>query len=313
MDDVAAIEAVVVAFRSAGLIEECLDALEANTAVHRVVVVEQSGETHAPRGPAVEFVARPNRGFGAGVNEGLRLTDAPFVLVVNPDAVVTDAVARALPMFDAAEVGAVQGVVLGRETGLPERSSGVLMRPMHLWGRALGGRRLLEVPLARSVARRLQLLRDHADRIPARVAEVEWLAATAVLYRRAALVDVDGFDEGYFLYGEDLDLAVRLRRAGWRLLALPDTWAVHRSGASSPSTLERELHWWAGTVRYAAQWWSAPAWLAAVAASAVAALRLLSADGARIREIVDMLVATPVRERSSLVERRRRRPGSDGR
>ena len=78
----------------------------------------------------------------------------------------------------------------------------------------------------------------------------------AVLARRDALDALGGFDaEHYFLYGEDMDLCLRLRRAGWKLVALPDRWAAHISGASSASTRTREVEWWRGTMAYARRWW----------------------------------------------------------
>ena len=103
---------------------------------------------------------------------------------------------------------------------------------------------------------------------------VEALAATAVLVRRDAFDQVGGFDAGYFLYGEDLDLCRRLRDAGWELVALPVPWADHDSGGSAASAWTRELDWWQGTMRFAARWWSRPAWRLAQGAAFVRWLRL---------------------------------------
>ena len=73
---------------------------------------------------------------------------------------------------------------------------------------------------------------DEAERRAAREHEPDWLSASCLLARRAALDAVGGFDEGYFLYEEDLDLCVRMRRAGWRLLFTPAAEVVHQLGRS---------------------------------------------------------------------------------
>ena len=135
------------------------------------------------------------------------------------------------------------------------------------------------------------------DRVPGGPRRVDSLAATAVLVRRDAFDAVGGFDESYFLYGEDLDLCRRLRNDGWGLVALPDRFAVHESGGSAPSDTARELTWWRGTMRFAARWWSPAAWGVAVVAAVVGwigiAVREPSAASRAWRE----MVAEPLRDR----------------
>ena len=140
---------------------------------------------------------------------------------------------------------------------------------MHLVGRAVGARRLLSCRPVRAVAGRFGVVADHVVRVPNAPEVVESLAATALLVRREAFVEVGGFDESFFLYGEDLDLCRRLRVAGWELLAIPEPTAHHDNGASSSTTTERELSWWRGTMRFSALWWSTAAWSVALAAAAV--------------------------------------------
>jgi GT2 family glycosyltransferase len=115
--------------------------------------------------------------------------------------------------------------------------------------------------------------------------------------RRAAFLDVAGFDEGYFLYGEDLDLCRRLRAAGWRLVALPDRFAVHEGGASSAGWAEREVAWWGGTMRFAARWWSTPAWAVARAAAVTQWARVSVTVPARARAAWRAMVAGPSTDR----------------
>ncbi|MEM9595090.1 MAG: glycosyltransferase family 2 protein [Acidobacteriota bacterium] len=76
-----------------------------------------------------------------------------------------------------------------------------------------------------------------------------WYTAACVLVRRSAFEQIGGFDEGFFLYFEDVDLCLRLRRAGWRLAEVRGAVAVHLKGGSQTS--ERgELEYRRGQLRY---------------------------------------------------------------
>jgi GT2 family glycosyltransferase len=66
--------------------------------------------------------------------------------------------------------------------------------------------------------------------------DVDWVVGAAMLVRRAAFEEVGGFDEGFFLYFEEVDLAARLRAAGWRVVFEPSAHITHQRSA----TLGRE-------------------------------------------------------------------------
>ena len=63
--------------------------------------------------------------------------------------------------------------------------------------------------------------------------DVDWVSGAAVWLRREALDDIGGWDERYFMYMEDVDLCLRLRRAGWRVEYLPSGEVVHVQGVST--------------------------------------------------------------------------------
>jgi GT2 family glycosyltransferase len=273
-----AIDVVVVRFGDATGLRECLLAAQEVPGVGPTIVVDHGGGALPDLPGSVEVVTEENRGFGAGVNRGVGLGRAALVLMVNPDAVVDpDAVSKGASLLGRRpEIAAVQGVIRNSATGEPERWRGIELRAWHLWGRALGLRRLLRLGPVSAVARRIPQTADHAARLPASVEDVEWLAATALLVRRSAFEEIDGFDERYFMYGEDLDLCRRLRAAGWRLCALPVEWARHAGGRSSADEFERELQWWRGTLRFARTWWPRGRVLSADAAAGVRWIRLAS-------------------------------------
>lgn len=298
-----AVDVVFVAFRSDDVIGSAVRA--ARRLGGRVVVVDHGDGGSARRSAELGAVAvhdPSNPGFGAGQNRGVARTTSEFVLICNPDAeVVPEAVQAGVAKLRARpEVAAIQGVIVNRDSGAPERSRGVEVAPIHLLGRAIGARRLLSLGPFRTLARGSGALRDHVERVPRGPEEVDSLAATAVLVRRTAFDEVGGFDESYFLYGEDLDLCRRLRRAGWRLVALPDRWAVHVGGASAESGSAQELYWWRGTMSFAARWWRREAWCVALAAAAVRWARLAARHPTRAGDAFSALLAEPVRERVTL-------------
>lgn len=266
------IDSVIVAYRSEKVIERSVSLARR---LNGLVTVVDHGDGESARRAAAAGVLTiedpTNPGFGAGQNRGMAQTSSAYVLLCNPDAEIVPSAIRDGGRLLAARPGvaAVQGMILNLATAQPERSSGVELGPIHLLGRALGGRPLLALRPVRRLARQSSRLRDHVDRVPRGPVDVETLAATAILVRRSAFDEVGGFDPSYFLYGEDLDFCRRLRQAGWRLVTVPDVWATHVGGGSAESTHSRDSHWWRGTMHFAAQWWGAGSWAIAVLAAGV--------------------------------------------
>ncbi len=296
------VDAVVVAYASEDRITGCLSALRAveGVEVASIRVVDHgdgsSGRQAETAGAAVTY--RPeNPGFGAGQNEGVAAGSAPYLLLVNPDAIVdAGAIARGVAYLASSPgVAMVQGAITGERSGALERSHGRELGPLHLLGRALGLRRLLDVGVVRRAAGWVPVFADHAERGVDAPTEVATIAATAPLIRRSAFEAVGGFSPRYFMYGEDLDLCRRLRGAGWTLVALPGHWATHGEGASSGDVVDRELLWWRGTLLFAATWWSPPSWWASLPAAALQALWLLSRAPRRGGEIGRALLLDPLR------------------
>lgn len=260
----AAVDVVVVTYNSADDIHACLAAVRRAPAVGSVTVVDNAStdaSVTASRALADEVLPlRHNIGFGAAQNLGADRGASPFVLILNPDAVIEcRALELGLSHLEAHPgVAAVQGEIRRAEDGGLERSSGpepgladFASRAFHLRER-LGERRLAWL------ARRCGAA-YFADRAVAAVEEVDFLAAVALLVRRDALESVAGFDERFFLYAEDIDLCVRLRGRGWHLHRLPGPWATHVGGASSVSDRGRQRRrWWDAHLQLVDRHWVGP-------------------------------------------------------
>ena len=229
-----ALAVVVVNHNAGAYLERCLASVEAAAAglPTEILLVDNAStdgsavraeETH----PGVTFLHNTdNRGFAAAANQGVRATAAPFVFLLNPDAEVIggsfDAIRKVAEKRPRA--GAIG--VLVRNT---DRSLQPSARKVPGLGEALG--HAFVGPFAPNNRWSRSYTMAGWDRTSER--EVEWVSGSAVLLRRVAFEEVDGFDEGFFMYVEDVDLCTRLRDRGWRVLFSPELEVVHATGVSA--------------------------------------------------------------------------------
>ncbi len=159
-------------------------------------------------------------------NQGVRETAAPFVLLLNPDAewwtgTLEDlvSVARSHP-----RAGIVGPRVLNPD-GTVYASGRSFPSVIDATGHAFLG----TVRPHNAFSERYRLA--GWDRTSERT--VDWVSGCAMLMPRAALEDVGHFDEGFPLFGEELDMATRLRDAGWSVLYTPAAEVIHEIGVST--------------------------------------------------------------------------------
>jgi GT2 family glycosyltransferase len=182
--------------------------------------------------PMASLLENPeNVGFARAVNQGLSLTAARRVLIMNPDCrLVAGAIATLDAELDLHEFCALagprilnpDGSVQGSARGDPDMLTGLFGRTGVL------GRLMPWAGLARR-----NVVSDAAIRSGHPSVVVDWLSGACILARRDALAKVRGFDERYFLYWEDADLCRRLRTAGYHVRYVPGATAIHRVGHSS--------------------------------------------------------------------------------
>jgi len=217
------VAAVVVTWNSAAWLPGCLRALAAQTEPpEEIVVVDNAssdGSAEQARREGARVLALPaNEGFCAANNRGIAATTSPLVLLLNPDTALDPAFLAALaPAFEDRQVGAACGKLL--------RWDG---RTLDSAGQALGWARN---PVDRGYGRPDTGRYDRQE-------EVFSACAAAALYRRGALQSVAGpggevLDPRFFAFYEDLDLAWRLRRAGWRIAYRPEARGRHARGATA--------------------------------------------------------------------------------
>jgi N-acetylglucosaminyl-diphospho-decaprenol L-rhamnosyltransferase len=224
---------VVVNYNAGRYLGPCLESVASSSGGIRleVVVVDNGSRDDSTRAAEsrsdVRLIEnRANLGFAAAANVGIRATDGPYVLLLNPDAEVVAGTLAALVRVaeEQPAVGAIGPLVRNPDGTIQPSARRVPQICEALMHAFLG-------PVAPGNRWTRAYTLAGWDR--SREREVEWVSGSAMLLRRAALHEVGVFDEGYFMYVEDVDLCTRLRRAGWRVLFSPEVEVVHEIGVSA--------------------------------------------------------------------------------
>ena len=226
-----AIDVVVVSYNSETTLRGCVEQLATAPDIHVIVVdnASRDGSLETVGELAVTAVALDtNRGFASGCNRGLAAGSAPAVLFLNPDArIEPDAVRRLAAVLDErTEAGLVAPRVLD-DAGALDYSLRRFPRLRSTYARAVFLHRIFpRQPWADEV------VRDPTAYGSAHA--VEWISGACVLARRRTLEEIGGWDEGFFMYGEDVDLCRRMQSAGWSVRFEPGAEVVHIGGVSAP-------------------------------------------------------------------------------
>ena len=238
------VSAIVVSYNTRADLLRCLEALRAQAGVPlETILVDNAstdGTVDAVRAgsPEVQVLANAeNLGFARANNLGLRAARGELVLVVNSDCELRPgALAGLVSILDTRPDVAIVGPRTVGTDGAPQVSFGPSLTPLAEWrqGRLVRGVKAGEVAALR-----------RADALAAQEREPDWVSASCFLARKAALEAVGGFDESFFLYEEDVDLCVRVRAAGGRILYTPGAEVVHHLGRSmdrAPALARLEYH-----------------------------------------------------------------------
>lgn len=224
------VDVVVVSFNSRAHLRACVEPLGELPDVNVIVVDNASsdGSVDAILDLQLTVIRRAeNGGFAAGCNEGWRAGTAPFVLFLNPDATIDADSLRTL-VKELQESGQRAAVAprIEHPDGSLAWSQRRFPRLRSTYARAFFLHRVF--PRASWAD---ELVREPpAYEVPA---SPEWLSGACLLVRRSALEAIGGWDEGFFLYGEDIDLCRRLRERGYSIVFEPSARAVHVEGASA--------------------------------------------------------------------------------
>ncbi len=210
---------VVVNYNAARFLGRCLDSVFDQDGVRfEVFVVDNASRDHSrqvvrERFPKARLIENlENVGFSKANNQALRQASGEHVYFLNPDTELRrDVFARIKQyMSEHPEMG-----IAGTRIVNPDGSSQSSVERRYPGGRH-GEKEL----------KRLPGIPDPAGEAPA------WVLGASMVARRSLLMEIDGFDERFFLYGEDADICLRVRRAGFGVGFIPSAEVVHWGGES---------------------------------------------------------------------------------
>ena len=244
-DILPSLDIIIVNWNSGSQLGQCLDSIAStrpqDVDLRRVVVVDNgstddSARSLAPRGlPLVQIDNEENRGFAAACNQGARGSQAQYLLFLNPDTIVLpDSFSIPLAFMEAPASSSVGicGIQLVDGNGAVSRSCSRFPRPSMFLSKMVGISSLLPPALGSQPMSEW----DHAaDR------DVDQVIGAFFLVRRELFETLQGFDERFFVYFEEVDFSLRAAARGFRTRFLASARAMHTGGGCSDQVRAKRL------------------------------------------------------------------------
>jgi N-acetylglucosaminyl-diphospho-decaprenol L-rhamnosyltransferase len=244
-EEVADLAIVVVSTNEAHWLQRCLSTVfeRAGSAKLDVIVVDNAStdgtrELVESSFPHARVVSSPNRGFAYGNNRGLEQTGARFALLLNPDTeIVEGTFGELVDMLDARPQVGLVGVRQVTADGTLWPTIRRFPSPTRALGEALFSERWPVHPTWAG-ERVLDMEAYEQER------DCDWTSGSFMLARREALLSAGLLDERFFIYSEEPDLCLRIKRAGWQVRHLPQMTIVHHAGKGGvrPRMLAQDVY-----------------------------------------------------------------------
>jgi GT2 family glycosyltransferase len=234
------IDVVIVNWNAGEQLRECVSSLltYAEQILGKIIVVDNGSSDQSvmmlPKHPLVELVLlKENVGFASGCNAGAAVSSSPYVLFLNPDAAVYQNTLQQAYDFMQNPVNqkvGILGVQLLDENGHVARSCSRFPSAARCFAQSVG------LDKWRPATGSAMAEWDHLNN---RV--VDQVIGAFFLVRRPLFAQLQGFDERFFVYYEEVDFAYRAAQAGYRSYYLADTSAFHLGGGVSNQVKAKRL------------------------------------------------------------------------
>lgn len=212
---------MIVNYNTAAFLKRCLNSLSSQGDINlKVIVIDNASDDNSQElvrneFPWVELVAnKQNLGFARANNQALRSCKSKYVYFLNPDTEVQHGALVAMTRFmdSHPEVGLAGNRIINPD-GSPQSS----------------------------VETRYPGQKHAREELKGLGGGIAWVLGASMIARARLIEDLGGFDERFALYGEEQDLCLRIRKAGWAIGHIPDAVVIHWGGQSERNNLPAEI------------------------------------------------------------------------
>lgn len=230
------VSVIIVSYNVRGFLENLLASLRPSLLgiASEIIVVDNSSDDDT-----VEFVRREfpevklienriNAGFGKANNQGVKIASGEYLLIINPDAIVQEDTVKEMVAFMSThpDAGAASCKVLNADGTLQKTCRRGFPTPWVAFTKITGLSSLF--PKSRTFGKYNLTYLD-----PGQTHEVDAIGGSFMFIPRKVFTEVGGFDEDYFMYGEDIDLCYKIKKAAYKVYYTPQTTAIHFKGEST--------------------------------------------------------------------------------
>jgi len=226
---------VVISYNTKEILKECLNRIKNSTEKidKEIIIVDNASTDGSPAmikqdfGEYVLIINKENVGFARANNQGIDIAKGRYILLINSDVFVReDSIEKTINCMGKNSNCGILGVRVIDRNGRLQPSGRYFPTPWRLFLSYSGiGSRFPEVPFLRGVD---NMKWDHKS-----LREVDWVPGCFFLLRRKLLDEIGFFDPDYYLYYEEIDLCLRAKRKGWKIIFYPETEVIHLGGESA--------------------------------------------------------------------------------
>jgi len=212
---------IIVSYNTADLLRRCLSSIDAQPDINfETIVVDNASQDESRQMirsefPWVKLIENErNLGFARANNQALKICKTKYVYFLNPDTEVRPNVFKTMVKFmDSHPEAGLAGTRISNPDGSPQLS--VESR----------------YPGEKYAKQALKALKG----------DIAWVSGASMIARRSIVELLGGFDENFFLYGEEQDLCLRIRKSGWTIGYITDAVVVHWGGQSERNNRPSEV------------------------------------------------------------------------